>query len=158
MTLSTGDKAPIFELPATGGGAFDLSTHLGKRIVVLYFYPRDSTPGCTKEGCTFRQFMPDFEEVAAAVAGISADSIKSHEKFAAKQSFNFPLLSDADNKVCEAYGVWKEKNMYGKKFMGIERSTFVVGLDGTIAAAWRKVKVAGHVEEVFEAVKALKEG
>lgn len=154
--LEENDKAPDFSLEATGGETVSLKDFAGKHPVVLYFYPKDATPGCTKEGCQFRDYHDDFAKLGVKVFGISPDPVASHKKFAAKQEFNFPLLSDPDHAVCEAYGVWKEKNMYGRKFWGVERSTFLIGKDGKLAQVWRKVKVAGHVEAVFEAAQALK--
>lgn len=146
--------APDFTLPATGGSDVTLSALKG-RPVVLFFYPRDDTPGCTKESIGFSESRTAFAEAGAEVFGISKDSLASHEKFAAKRDLQIPLLSDEHGTVCEDYGVWTEKNMYGKKYMGIERSTFLIGADGTIARVWSKVKVPGHVDEVLEAVRAL---
>lgn len=146
--------APDFTLPATGGSDVTLSALKGKPVV-LFFYPRDDTPGCTKESIGFSGALADFEAAGAHVFGISKDSLASHEKFAAKRDLTVPLLSDEHGSVCEDYGVWKEKNMYGKTYMGIERTTFLIAADGTIARIWEKVKVPGHVEEVLEAVRAL---
>lgn len=154
MTLDTGDKAPDFELPTDGNGSVKLSDLAGKPVV-LYFYPKDMTPGCTTESCEFRDAEPDFGAVDAKIIGISKDSVDRHDKFKAKHGLNFTLASDENGTTCEDYGVWKEKNMYGKKFMGIERSTFVIDGDGVIRKVWRKVKVKGHVAEVLEAVRAL---
>ena len=125
------------------------------QTVVLFFYPRDDTPGCTKESVGFSEAKADFEAAGAVILGVSKDSVESHDKFAAKRDLTIPLLSDEHGTTSEEYGVWKEKSMYGKKFMGIERSTFVIDGDGKIAHAWRKVKVPGHVEAVLAAVKAL---
>lgn len=150
--IDIGDKAPEFTLPATSQQELSLA---GSGPVVLFFYPRDDTPGCTKEAIAFTGMEAEFAALDVKIWGISADSIASHEKFAAKHSLTMPLLSDEDNGICEAYGVWKEKNMYGKKFFGIERSTFLIGADGTVMQAWRKVKVPGHAEDVLDAVKAL---
>ncbi len=150
--IDIGDKAPEFTLPATGEQTVTLT---GAGPLVLFFYPRDDTPGCTKEAIAFTGMDADFAALGVKIWGISADNLKSHEKFAAKHGLSMPLLSDADNAVCEAYGVWKEKNMYGKKFMGIERATFLINADGTLAQVWRKVKVPGHAEAVLEAAKAL---
>ena len=147
------DKAPEFTLPASGDQTISLSDAKGP--VVLFFYPRDDTPGCTKEAIAFTGMEADFAALGATIWGISADSVASHEKFAAKHDLSMPLLSDGDNAVCEAYGVWKEKNMYGKKFFGIERATFLIAADGTLAQVWRKVKVPGHAEAVLDAVKEL---
>ncbi|SOD89291.1 thioredoxin-dependent thiol peroxidase [Caenispirillum bisanense] len=154
MTLSVGDTAPDFTLPTDGGGSVTLSDLRGKPVV-LYFYPKDDTPGCTTEACDFRDAMPDFSGIDAVVIGISKDTVAKHDKFKAKHGLTFPLASDAEGDVCERYGVWKEKSMYGKTFLGIERSTFLVGRDGTLARVWPKVKVKGHAAEVLEAVKAL---
>ncbi|MCA1940269.1 MAG: thioredoxin-dependent thiol peroxidase [Caenispirillum bisanense] len=154
MTLSVGDTAPDFTLPTDGGGSVTLSDLRGKPVV-LYFYPKDDTPGCTTEACDFRDAMPDFSGIDAVVIGISKDTVAKHDKFKAKHGLTFPLASDAEGDVCERYGVWKEKSMYGKTFLGIERATFVVGRDGTLARIWPKVKVKGHAAEVLEAVKAL---
>ena len=149
-----GQKAPDFSIPATGETTFRLSDQKG-RPVVLYFYPKDNTPGCTVEGADFRDLHEEFEKLGAVVAGVSRDSMKSHEGFKAKMGFPFPLLSDADEKLCALFGVMKMKNMYGKKVRGIERSTFLIAPDGTLAREWRKVKVEGHAAEVLAAVKAL---
>lgn len=146
--------APDFTLPSTGGHKVTLSALKGAPVV-LFFYPRDDTPGCTKESIGFSESRTAFEEAGAKVFGISKDSMASHEKFASKRDLQIPLLSDENGSACEDYGVWKEKSMYGKKFMGIERSTFLIAADGTIARVWNKVKVPGHVEEVLEAVRAL---
>ncbi|MBP5856954.1 thioredoxin-dependent thiol peroxidase [Marivibrio halodurans] len=153
MALSEGDKAPDFTLPTDGGDNIGLSELKG-RWVVLYFYPRDDTPGCTKEACGFRDAIADFDKVDATIIGVSRDSVAKHEKFKAKHDLNFPLAADEDGTVCEAYGVWVEKNMYGRKSMGIERSTFLIDPEGKIAKIWRKVKVPGHVEAVQDALKA----
>ncbi|KPV39592.1 hypothetical protein AN478_10665 [Thiohalorhabdus denitrificans] len=152
--VTEGVTAPDFELEATRDGKVRLSDLRG-RPVVLYFYPRDNTPGCTQEGQEFRDLYPQFQELGAEVLGVSRDSLASHEKFAAKQEFPFPLLADPEEEACGAYGVMKEKNMYGKKVWGIERSTFVIDAEGMIRHAHRKVKVAGHAEQVLEEVKAL---
>lgn len=147
-------KAPGFELAATGGGTVKLSDLAGKRVV-LYFYPKDSTPGCTREGQDFRDLHAKFRRANTVVFGISRDSVKSHDNFKAKQSFPFELLSDADEAACRAYDVIREKNMYGKKVLGIERSTFLIDEKGMLRREWRKVKVDGHAAEVLDAVKAL---
>jgi thioredoxin-dependent peroxiredoxin len=146
-------KIDDFELPATGG-TFRLSDHKGKKVV-LYFYPKDNTPGCTTEGVAFRDLHDKFKRAGAVVAGVSRDSLKSHEGFKSKMGFPFELLSDADETLCNRFGVIKMKNMYGKKVRGIERSTFLIGPDGALVREWRGVKVPGHAEEVLEAVKAL---
>jgi peroxiredoxin Q/BCP len=147
--------APELELPATGGKAFRLADARG-RIVVVYFYPKDNTPGCTAEGQAFRDLYPEFQSAGADVYGISRDSMKSHESFRAKMSFPFDLLSDADEIACKAFDVIKMKNMYGKKVRGIERSTFVIDGNGVVRREWRGVKVPGHVQEVLDFVKTLK--
>ncbi|EKV26139.1 Thiol peroxidase, Bcp-type [Caenispirillum salinarum AK4] len=156
MSLSVGDAAPDFTLPTDGGGSVSLSALKGKPVV-LYFYPKDATPGCTTEACDFRDLEPDFSGVDAVIIGVSKDSVKKHDSFKAKQGLTFPLASDADSDVCERYGVWKEKSMYGKTFWGIERTTFLIAPDGTIAQVWPKVKVKGHAAEVLDATKALRE-
>jgi peroxiredoxin Q/BCP len=151
-TLAIGKAAPNFTLPTDGGGSLSLSELQG-RPVVLYFYPRDDTPGCTVEACAFRDHMPDFSGINAAVIGVSTDSAKSHDKFKAKYNLPFTLAADEDHQVAEAYGVWVEKNLYGRKYMGTERSTFLIDADGKVAKVWRKVKVEGHAEEVLAAVR-----
>ena len=155
MSVEVGDKAPSFILPADGGGTVSLKDFEGKTMV-LYFYPKDDTSGCTAEACAFRDALPDFSKVKAQILGISRDKVKSHDKFKAKYDLTFPLAADEDGKVCEAYGVWVEKSMYGRKYMGIERSTFVIDGKGVIRNVWRKVKVPGHAEAVLEAAAALK--
>jgi thioredoxin-dependent peroxiredoxin len=154
MSLAVGDKAPDFTLPTDGGGEVSLKALKGK-TVVLYFYPRDDTPGCTTEACAFRDQLPDFSKVKAVIIGVSKDSVASHDKFKSKFKLPFPLASDADGKVCEAYGAWGEKSMYGKKYMGIERSTFLIDANGVVRNIWRKVKVDGHAAEVLKAAGAL---
>ncbi|MCX7565178.1 peroxiredoxin [Sulfitobacter sp. F26169L] len=148
------DTAPDFTLPVTGGGDITLSALKGGPVV-LFFYPRDDTPGCTKESIGFSQHLDAFRDAGAKVFGISRDTMAKHDKFTAKHDLSVPLLSDEEGTVTEAYGVWVEKNMYGKKSMGIERATYLIDSNGDIARIWRKVKVAGHVEEVLEAVRAL---
>ena len=154
MSVEVGDKAPDFTLPSDGGGKVSLKALRGK-AVVLYFYPKDATSGCTAESCAFRDALPNFSKVKAAIVGISRDSVASHDKFKAKYGLTFPLASDEDGKVCEAYGTWVEKSMYGRKYMGVERSTFLIDAKGVVRNAWRKVKVPGHAEEVLEAAAAL---
>jgi peroxiredoxin Q/BCP len=149
-----GKKAPDFSIPATGDATFRLSDHKG-HPVVLYFYPKDNTPGCTTEGADFRDLHKEFRKLGAVVAGVSRDSLKSHEGFKAKMGFPFALLSDADEKLCSLFDVIKMKNMYGKKVRGIERSTFLIGPDGKVVQEWRKVKVEGHAAAVLAALKAL---
>lgn len=153
-----GKAAPTFDLPSSTGKRIKLDDFKGKQAVVLYFYPRADTPGCTKEACGFRDALADYDKEKVVVLGISPDSEKDVTKFKDKFHLNFPLLGDADHAVAEAYGTWQEKSMYGKKYMGIDRSTFLVGPDGRIARAWRGVKVPGHVEEVLEAARGLAEG
>lgn len=152
--LQTGVKAPDFSLPRDGGDMVSLSDFAGRPLVV-FFYPKASTPGCTTEAQDFTALLPEFEAAGAAVVGISKDSVKRQENFAAKQGLAVPLLSDAEAETCEAYGVWGEKQMYGKTFMGITRTTFLIGPDGSIVQVWSKVKVKGHAQEVLEAVRAL---
>lgn len=153
-TPKVGLKAADFTLPSTAGEDCKLSSLKGQ-AVVLYFYPKDDTSGCTKEACSFSENIAALNRIKAKVIGISRDSISSHEKFIAKYGLKFPLLSDEDGKVCEKYGVWVEKSMYGKKYMGIDRSTFLIGADGKILHIWNKVKVPGHVEEVISTLKEL---
>jgi peroxiredoxin Q/BCP len=155
MGLKAGDKAPDFTLPVDGGGKVSLNDLKVKKLV-LYFYPTDDTPGCTTEACAFRDALPDFSRVKAAILGVSKDSVASHDKFKKKFKLPFPLASDADGAVCEAYGTWVEKSMYGKTYMGIERATFLIDETGVIRAIWRKVKADGHAEEVLKAAEALK--
>ena len=152
--VSLGEKVPDFSLPATGDQSISLKQFKGKNVVI-YFYPKDSTPGCTSEGQDFRDNYASFQQLNTEILGVSRDSIKSHENFKAKQAFPFELLSDEDESVCQLFDVIKEKNMYGKKVMGIERSTFIIDAKGVLRREWRKVKVNGHVDEVLEAVKAL---
>ena len=144
-----GKPAPDFTLPSTSGQSVSLRQFKGKKTVVLYFYPNDDTPGCTKEACGFRDLTSQFEAVGAVILGISTDSIESHLKFQTKQKLPFELLSDPEAMTCKAYGVWKQKNLYGKKFMGIERTTFVIDRTGRIAQIYPKVKVDGHVADVL---------
>ena len=152
MTIDIGTKAPDFTLPTDGGGTVSLKGFKGKKVV-LYFYPKDSTPGCTTEGCDFRDNFKLFEGANTAIIGISKDSVKRHDNFKAKYEFPFLLASDEGSNTCEDYGVWVEKSMYGKKYMGIERATFLIDEEGKVAKVWRKVKVKGHVAEVLEAVQ-----
>ena len=148
MSVAEGDPAPDFTMPTDGGGTISLAQLKG-RNVVLYFYPKDNTPGCTMEACGFRDALPDFARLDAEVIGVSKDSVKRHDNFKAKYELPFTLASDADSDVCERYGTWVEKSMYGRKFMGIERATFLIDGAGTIRRVWRKVKVKGHVEAVL---------
>ncbi len=151
--IDEGDKAPAFTLP-TEEGEVSLSDFAGKTLV-LYFYPKDDTSGCTKQAIAFSEQLADFEKAGAAVLGISRDKPAKHAKFREKHELTVPLASDEEAEICDAYGVWKEKSMYGRKYMGIERSTFLIDSEGTIAKAWRKVRVPGHVEAVLEAVREL---
>ena len=153
--LDTGDKVPDLPLHLSGGGEATLSDHAG-RWLVLYFYPKDSTPGCTTEGIDFNGLLPKFRRLGADVIGVSRDSLKSHQNFCAKQGFRFELASDSDESLCNAFGVIKEKNMYGRKVLGIERSTFLIDPDGVIRQSWRPVKVAGHAQAVLDALKAAR--
>jgi peroxiredoxin Q/BCP len=152
MVLDIGDKAPAFTAESDTGETFSLASMKGK-IFVLYFYPKDDTSGCTTEACTFTENIKAFDKLGVSVLGVSKDSLASHKKFREKYDLKFPLLSDADGKICEAYGTWIEKSMYGRKYMGIDRSTFIIGADGKIKNIWRKVKVPGHIDAVLEAVK-----
>lgn len=154
MSLETGDKAPDFKGATDGGGTVALKDFKGRKVV-LYFYPKDDTPGCTTEACGFRDALPDFSKIDAVVIGVSKDSVKRHDNFKAKYELPFTLLSDEDGAVCEAYGVWTKKMNYGREYMGIERSTFLIDGKGKIAGIWRKVRVKGHVEQVLEAARAL---
>ena len=152
--IKVGNKVKDFNIPATGDKKIKLSDFKGKKVV-LYFYPKDSTPGCTLEGQDFRDNIRKFSSRKTVILGVSRDSLKSHEKFKEKQCFPFELLSDEEEKLCKQFDVIKQKNMYGKKVRGIERSTFLIDEKGVLRAEWRKVKVDGHVSEVLEAVKNL---
>lgn len=152
--IEVGAKAPEFTLPRDGGGEVSLDS-LSGQAVVLYFYPKDDTPGCTKEAIAFTEHADAFGAANAVVLGISKDTVAKHDKFRDKHGLKVALLSDENSDVCERYGVWKEKNMYGRKYMGIERTTVLIDASGTIARIWPKVKVAGHAEDVLEALKAL---
>ncbi len=147
-SLKLGDPAPDFDLPTAGGGRVRLSDFKG-RVVVVYFYPKDDTPGCTQQAISFSEKAADFAAIGCTVIGVSRDSIERHDRFKGKYSLNIVLASDAHGTVCPAYGVWVEKTLYGKRFMGIERATFVVGPDGRVAHAMRKVKVAGHADKAL---------
>ncbi|MEM9140358.1 MAG: thioredoxin-dependent thiol peroxidase [Pseudomonadota bacterium] len=151
--LTVGDAAPDFTLPADGGKTVSLSDYKGK-TVVLFFYPKDDTSSCTKEAIGFTDKMSDFEAAGAVIVGLSKDPAAKHDKFIAKHKLGMTLLSDEESDTVERYGAWVEKSMYGKKYMGIERSTFLIGPDGTVQQIWRKVKVPGHVDAVLDAVKA----
>lgn len=152
-----GSPAPAFTLPSTGGMEVSLEDLRGQ-IVVLYFYPKDATPGCTRESQDFRDLYPKFQALGAQVLGVSRDSVASHERFAARQSLPFPLLSDAQETACRAYAVIREKSMYGRVSLGVERSTFLIDPQGVLRAQWRKVKVAGHAQAVLEAAHDLDSG
>lgn len=153
--LSEGEVAPDFSLPASTGGEIRLADLRGKQNVVLYFYPKDMTPGCTQEACSFRDLKAEFEAAGAVILGVSADTLESHAKFVDKHQLSFTLLSDLNAEVAQTYGVWKEKNNYGKKYMGMERTTFVIDKHGVIRKIYRKVKVDQHAEAVLEAVRGL---
>ena len=152
--VQDGDKAPEFELPTDAGQTIKLSRLNGKPVV-LYFYPKDDTSGCTLEAKDFTRLAPDFHKAGVEVIGVSPDSAESHAKFRKKYDLAISLAADTDKAVANAYGVWAEKSMYGRKYMGVERSTFLIDKQGRIAKSWRKVKVAGHAEEVLAAAKAL---
>jgi thioredoxin-dependent peroxiredoxin len=154
VDLKAGDKAPDFDLPADGGGRVKLGDFAGRKLV-LYFYPKDDTSGCTSEAKAFTEAAGEFAAAGAAIVGVSRDPVKSHDKFKAKYGLNFALGADVEGAVTEAYGVWVEKSMYGRKYMGIERATFLIDGSGRIAKVWRKVKVTGHAAEVLAAAKAL---
>jgi peroxiredoxin Q/BCP len=154
MPITEGDTAPGFDLHADGGVRVG-SAAMSGRPYVLYFYPKDDTPGCTKEAIGFTEAYPEFQRLGVEVVGISKDSVSSHEKFKQKHGLCFPLASDEAGSVVEAFGTWVEKSMYGKTYMGIDRATFLVGSDGRVAKVWRGVKVPGHVEEVLEAARGL---
>ncbi|CDZ33916.1 peroxiredoxin [Neorhizobium galegae] len=152
--LTIGDIAPDFELPRDGVGTVSLKTFSGKPVV-LYFYPKDDTEACTKEAISFTGLLPEFEKAGAPVIGVSPDSVKKHDKFAKKHGLSVILAADEDTALANLYGVWKEKSMYGRTYMGVERTTFLISADGRIARIWPKVKVAGHAEEVLESLKTL---
>ncbi len=153
-TVAIDKKVPAFSRPVTGGKTWKLSDAKGSKLV-LYFYPRDNTPGCTQQGQGFAELYPKFKKADVMIVGVSPDSIASHEKFKTKLSLPFELLSDEDTSLCQMFGVWKEKSLYGRKFMGVERSTFLIDEKGVLRQEWRKVKVAGHAAAVLEAAKAL---
>jgi len=154
MPLEPGQPAPDFTLPTDGGGSVSLAALRG-RLVVLYFYPKDDTSGCTKEACAFRDQLPDFSAADAVVIGVSKDGPKSHDRFKAKYALPFTLASDEDTAVAQAYGVWVEKSLYGRKYMGMDRATFLIDRAGLIRAVWHKVKVAGHAEAVLQAARNI---
>ena len=151
--LQEGNKAPYFKLKDQNEKEISLSDYKGKNVI-LYFYPKDNTSGCTAEACSFRDDFPKFKKVEAVILGVSPDSVESHKKFAKKYNLNFSLLADEDKEVIKKYDVWKEKSMYGRKYMGVERSTFIIDSDGKIKKIFKKVKVQGHNEEVMEALKS----
>ncbi|YBV97573.1 peroxiredoxin [Phyllobacteriaceae bacterium JZ32] len=149
-----GDIAPDFSLPRDGGGTLSLSALRGKPVI-LFFYPKDDTSGCTQEAIEFSGLKSEFDRIGAAVIGMSPDSVKKHDKFKAKHDLNVDLAADEEKNILQAYGVWVEKSMYGRKYMGVERTTYLIGPDGRIVHVWRKVKVPGHAAGVLEAAKAL---
>lgn len=152
--LREGDAAPSFDLPGSGGKRITLNSFSGKKVA-LYFYPKDDTSGCTKEAIEFNALRDKFAQAGAVIVGLSPDSAAKHDKFRAKYELELPLASDETKETLQAYGVWVEKSMYGRKYLGVERSTFLIGKDGRIAKIWRKVKVPGHAEAVLAAAKAL---
>lgn len=152
--IEPGKKVPTFTLVADDGSKVKLADLKGSPVV-LYFYPKDDTPGCTKEACSFRDRKMEIEARGAIVLGVSPDTVESHQKFRAKYDLNFRLLADPDHKVAEKYGAWREKNMYGKKSMGIQRSTYLIDAEGKVAKVWQRVKVEGHDEQVLEALKEI---
>jgi peroxiredoxin Q/BCP len=154
MSLTAGQQAPDFDLPTDGGGRIRLSGLRGHAAIV-YFYPKDDTSGCTQEAMAFNRLRAEFEQAGAVVVGVSPDNTRSHDKFKAKYELGFTLGADETKEVVTAYGVWGEKSMYGRKFMGVERATFLIDRDGKIARIWRKVKVPGHAEEVLAAARSL---
>jgi len=155
--VNPGDKSPDLPLVLGSGKTARLSDYRGKWLV-LYFYPKDSTPGCTTEGLEFNALLTRFRRAGAEILGVSKDSVKSHANFCAKQGFRFDLVSDADEALCKAFDVIREKSLYGRKFLGIERSTFLIDPDGRVAAEWRKVRVAGHAEAVYDALRQFQQG
>ena len=154
QALATGGAAPDFQLPADGGKTISLNDFRGRKLV-LYFYPKDDTSGCTAEAIAFNGLKKSFAEAGADIVGVSADSVASHEKFKKKYSLDFPLASDETKAMLEAYGVWAEKSMYGRKYMGVERTTMLIDAGGKVAKIWSKVKVPGHAEDVLAAAKAI---
>ena len=154
MSIGIGDRLPAFSLPIDGGGTIASDDLLGSKVV-LYFYPKDDTPGCTREAQAFRDSLGDFTGAGVTVIGVSTDAVASHDRFKAKHGLNFPLASDPDKALATALGVWVEKSMYGKTYMGVERATFLVDGDGVVRRIWRKVKVAGHAAEVLAAATAI---
>ncbi|MBN8543242.1 MAG: thioredoxin-dependent thiol peroxidase [Alphaproteobacteria bacterium] len=154
-SLNVGDKAPAFSMATDGGGNVALKDYAGKKNVVLYFYPKDDTPGCTTEAKDFSDLDAKFKKTDTVIIGVSKDPVKSHDKFKTKYCLPFTLASDEDGSVCEAYGVWVEKSMYGKKYMGIQRATFLIDKKGSVAAVWPKVSVTGHAAEVLKTAESL---
>lgn len=154
LSIGSGDEAPDFDLPGDGGARLSLSAHRG-RIVVLFFYPKDDTSGCTAEAVDFSALKPQFDALDAVLIGLSPDSVKKHDRFKAKHGLTVDLASDEEKTVLETYGVWVEKSMYGRKYMGVERTTLLIDRQGKVARVWSKVKVPGHAAEVLEAAKAL---
>lgn len=154
MASAIGDQVPGFSLPTDNGGTFSAADLRGTRTI-LYFYPKDDTPGCTKEAHAFRDKMDAFREAGVAVVGVSTDPVASHDKFKAKHELNFPLISDEDKMLADMFGVWVEKSMYGRKYMGIERASFLIDEAGVVRGSWRKVKVPGHADAVLAAAEAL---
>ena len=154
MYPAIGSRAPSFSAPDANGQRISLSSFRGKKIVVLYFYPKDNTSGCTKEACGFRDAHELYQQAGIQVLGVSPDSVASHQKFASEYALPFPLISDEDKQICEAYGVWQEKSMYGRKYMGVARTTFVIDKQGRIAHIFEKVKTTGHDQEVLEWIRA----
>lgn len=152
--LQIGDMAPQFELPRDGGGSLKLSDFRG-RPVVLYFYPKDDTTGCTSEAVDFSRLKPEFDTIGAVVIGLSPDSVRKHDKFKAKHGLTVDLVSDEERKIIEAYHLWVEKQLYGRRYMGVERATYLIERDGKLAQIWRKVRVRGHAEAVLEAARKL---
>ena len=152
--LQVGDPAPAFNLASDGGRNIDSQSLAGRRYV-LFFYPKDATPGCTREACAFRDDMPGFIALGVPVFGVSADRVPAHDRFVKKHSLNFPLLSDPDHGLLEDYGVWVEKSLYGRTYMGIDRATFLIDRDSRVRRVWRKVKLPGHVDAVLEAARSL---
>jgi peroxiredoxin Q/BCP len=152
--VAVGQPVPDFTLPASNGKNVSLSDFRGKKVVV-YFYPKDHTPTCTDEACSFRDYNGQFRDLNTEVLGISPDDLKSHDKFIAKHNLPFLLLADTEHKVCELFGVWKLKKMYGREYMGVERSTFLIDEQGKLVREWRKVRVKHHVQDVLDAVKAI---
>jgi peroxiredoxin Q/BCP len=152
--VKEGDTAPDFELPTDGSGRFRLSEKRGE-AVVLYFYPKDDTSGCTKEAIGFSETKPDFDAMQTTILGISPDTVDQHDKFKSKYDLSITLGADTSKSVAEAYGVWVEKSMYGRKYMGVDRSTFLIDRDGVVAKVWRNVKVPGHVEDVLDTVRVI---